>query len=282
MVRPAGGGIVTRPGQAGPENRFAIDVDGVRIVGEARGTGPAILFVHGFPLDRRLWRHQMDHLEGWRRIAVDLRGMGASSAPVTGYTMASYASDLVRVLDVLEVESAAICGLSMGGYVAFEFMRSHGARATHLILMDTKAAADDSAGRQARNDLAQAVRERGSEPVVEAMLPRLLSEGTVRERPDVVAMVRDMIVGTSLAGLVGALEAMRDRPDSVEDLEGLDLPVLVMVGAEDRLTPPQLSQTLAGQVPGARLALIAGAGHLPPMEQPNATTSALRRFLEGG
>jgi pimeloyl-ACP methyl ester carboxylesterase len=128
-----------------------ITVNGVNLAVEVRGEGPAILFIHGYPLDRTIWRDQIERLDGFRRIAPDLRGMGQSDAPDLGYSMSIYAADLASVLDVLGVDEVILCGLSMGGYIALEFVRQQRARVRGLILMDTRADADAPETRRARD-----------------------------------------------------------------------------------------------------------------------------------
>jgi 3-oxoadipate enol-lactonase len=257
-----------------------LTVHGVNLAVEVRGEGPAILFVHGYPLDRTIWREQIDGLEGFRRVAPDLRGMGQSDAPDLGYGMALSAADLAAVLDALGVDQVVLCGLSMGGYVAFEFLRQWRSRVRGLVLMDTRAEADAPEVRRARDAAAATARERGTAAVTDAMLPKMLSPSTLTGRPEVVERVRSLMASTPVAGLVGALGAMRDRASSESLLASLaGIPTLIIVGAEDILTPPDHARAMAEAIPGAQLAIIPGAGHLPPVEQPEATRESLREFL---
>jgi 3-oxoadipate enol-lactonase len=255
-------------------------VHGVNLAVEVRGEGPAILFVHGYPLDRTIWREQVDALEGFRRIVPDLRGMGQSDAPDLGYGMAIYAADLAALLDALGVDEVILCGLSMGGYIIFEFLRNWRSRVRGLILMDTRAEADTAEERRARDVAAATARERGATAVADAMLPKVLAPATLAERPDTVERVRALMARTPVAGIVGALAAMRDRAGSESLLPTLaDLATLVVVGEADSLTPPDQARAMAQAIPGARLAIIPGAGHLPLVEQPAATTRLLQEFL---
>jgi 3-oxoadipate enol-lactonase len=255
-------------------------VHGVNLAVEVQGEGAAILFLHGYPMDRTIWREQMEALNGYQRIAPDLRGMGQSDAPDLGYSMSIYAADVAALLDALGVETAVLCGLSMGGYIAFEFLRHWRSRVRGLILMDTRAEADTPESRRARDAAAATARERGAEAVAEAMVPKMLAPVTLADEADTVERVRGMITNTPVAGIVGALAAMRDRPDSVSILSTLaDIPTLVMVGEADGLTPPDQARAMAQAIPGAQLVLISGAGHLPPVEQGGEVTERLRQFL---
>lgn len=257
-----------------------ITVNGVSLAVEVRGDGPALLFVHGYPLDRTIWRDQIDALEGFRRIAPDLRGMGESDAPDLGYGMPTYAADLAALLDTLGVDDVILCGLSMGGYVIFEFLRRWRERVRAVVLMDTRAEPDGTEARRSRDLAAASARESGAGVIAEQMLPKMLGTSTPERSPEVVERVRRLMAGTPVAGLVGALAAMRDRPDSTGLLPTLaGLPVLVLVGEEDAITPPDAARRLAAAIPGARLVVITGAGHLPPVERPSETTAALREFL---
>ena len=264
-----------------PETVEHFAVNGVQLFVEQRGagTGPPILFVHGFPLDRTIWAHQLDNLTGFHRIAPDLRGTGNSEAPDLGYSMSTYAEDLVGILDSLGLSRVVLCGLSMGGYIAFEFLRRWRERVLGLILMDTRAEADSVEGRKAREGLIARVREQGPIAAAEAMLPRFF---TAQVSPEIIERVRTSIMRAPVAGLVGALTAMRERPDSSGLLPTLaGIPTLVMVGAEDMITPPSLAQSMATSIPGAKLMEIPGAGHLPCVEQPVSTTRAMLKFLQG-
>jgi 3-oxoadipate enol-lactonase len=255
-----------------------LTVNGVSLAVEQRGAGPTILFVHGFPLDRSVWQHQIDTLTGYRRIAPDLRGMGHSDAPDLGYSMSTYAEDLLALLEALGEGQVVLCGLSMGGYVALEFVRRWRERVRGLILVDTRAEADSAEGRRARDALIGRVREQGAIAAAEAMLPRFF---TPQVSPEIIERIRTTILRTPVPGIVGALSAMRERPDSTPLLETLTgIPTLVLVGAEDMITPPAIAQSMATAIPGARLMEIPGAGHLPCVEQPVPTTRAILKFLQ--
>ena len=263
-----------------PGDAQRITVNGVSLAVEVRGEGPAILFVHGYPMDRTVWRHQIDHLEGFRRIAPDLRGMGQSDAPDLGYGMGFYAADLAALLDALGADEVVLCGISMGGYVIFEFLRRWRSRVRGLVLVDTRADADTPEGRRARDAAASMAREGGAAAVAEAMLPKLLAPATMAASPPVVDRLRRMMTATPVAGLVGALAAMRDRPDSTPLLATLaGIPTLVVVGAADALLPPDGARRMADAIPGARFAVISDAGHVPPLERPEEMSAVLLRFL---
>lgn len=267
-------------GEAGGEG-VRLTVHGVELAVSVEGEGPAVLFLHGYPLDRSLWAHQVATLKGFRRIAPDLRGFGRSDAPDLGYSMATWADDVAAVLDALGEERAVLCGHSMGGYVAFEFARRHPDRLAGLVLVDTRAGADSEEGRRGRDAAIQLVREKGAGPIAEQMLPKLFAPGGAERRPEAAAQVEKVMRRTPVAGIAGALAAMRDRADSRTLLPMLDVPALVLVGAEDGLTPPAEAEAMVAALPKAVLRIIPEAGHLAPVEQPEAVTAAIAEFLGG-
>jgi 3-oxoadipate enol-lactonase len=256
-------------------------VNGVNLAVEVRGDGPAVLFVHGYPLDHTIWADQVAALEGYRRIAPDLRGMGRSDAPDLGYGIGIYADDLAALLDALGVDKVVLCGFSMGGYIAFEFLRRWRNRVRALMLVSTRAEADTADGRRARDAAAALARESGAGAIADGMLDKMLTPATIATSPELARRVRELMAAAPVSGLVGALFAMRDRPDSMGLLPMLEgIPVLVIVGAEDAMTPPDRAQAMADAIPGARLQVIPGAAHLTVLERPKEVTAAIREFLE--
>jgi YbgC/YbaW family acyl-CoA thioester hydrolase len=270
-----GGRVSTRPGEM-----VRYDVGEVTLAADVRGDGPALLLVHGFPLDRFLWTHQVATLAGWRRIAPDLRGLGESDVPADGYTMAAYADDLIRLLDRLRIQRAVVAGLSMGGYVAFEMLRRHRERVAGLILVDTRADADGPDARAARDAMAQLAQADGVRAVAERLLPRLVGRTTQQTQTHLVEQVREMMARAPLAGVVGALRAMRERADATRLLAEIDVPTLVVVGQEDEITPPAVARAMTDAIPSAAMTVIPGAGHLSPLEAPTAVSRVCAEFLE--
>ena len=269
----------TGGGRTGGGDILRVETGGAVLAVEVRGGGLPVLFVHGFPFDRSMWKHQLAALARYQRIAPDLRGAGASTAPVDGYSMSRYADDLVAVLDAAGVDRAVVCGLSMGGYVTFELLRRHPDRVHALILCDTKAEADSPQARHGRDELAALAERAGATAVAERLLPELLAPATHTAQPEVVQQVKAMIAGTSVAGLVGALHALRDRPDSTALLPQIRVPTLVLGGADDQIAPPAVMQAMAAVIPGSQFATVPSAGHLAPLEQPLATSRRLADFL---
>jgi 3-oxoadipate enol-lactonase len=255
-------------------------VQGIRLVYDLRGRGIPVLWIHGFPLGRWLWDPQVEALgDVARSIAVDLRGFGGSSAPEGPYTMETYAEDLRGLLDLLGIDRVVLAGLSMGGYVSFAFYAAYPERVRGLILADTRHQADTPEARANRYALIERIRQEGTAAAVEAFLPRLLGATTRREHPDRVERLRRKMMTNPAAGLIGALQAMAERPDRTELLPRIQVPTLVIVGEEDEVTPPEVARQMAEAIPNARLVVLPSAGHLANVEAPEAFNEAVRTFL---
>jgi 3-oxoadipate enol-lactonase len=228
-----------------------------------------------------MWRHQVAALTPWRCIAPDLRGAGTATAPKDPgvYSVASYADDLVAILDREHVDHAVVCGLSLGGYIVFELLRRFSSRIRAAVLCNTKAAADTPEAKRGRDQLAVRAKRRGASAVAEELVPRLLSPLTREQRPAVMREVREMITRQPVDGIVGALHALRERPDSTPLLTRIAVPVLVIAGNHDEIVPAEVMLEMSQAIPDAQLAIVPEAGHLSPLENPLAVNHHLKRFL---
>ena len=245
-------------------------------------SGDPVLFVHAFPLHGGMWQEQINLLpQRWRFLAPDLRGFGRSAADMEGpLTMETMADDLTDLLDAARVEQATVCGLSMGGYVALALYRRSPERVRALILADTRAGADSEQQQEGRREMAEKVLREGAATAADALIPRLLSDKTRQGRPDLVQSVRAMIEQNPPATISAALEGMAERPDSTSLLPNIQVPTLVMVGADDVLTPPTESEIMAQAIPEAQLRVIPDAGHLANLENPTAFNHEIVQFME--
>lgn len=239
--------------------------------------GIPLLLIHGYPLDQSMWKPQLEGLTGVRCIAPDLRGFGASCASPPPTTLGEHADDLAALLDALGIRRAVIAGLSMGGYIAFEFVRRHRERLLGLILLDTSPRPDDEAARAARNTTIARVASEGVGPIALALGAKLFADGVTQKMRETVISLMAL---TPRESVIAASTAMRDRADSRDLLPTLaNTPTLVIVGSEDRLTPPDVARAMAAAIPGATLVEIAGAGHLPTLERPEETNAAIQELL---
>jgi 3-oxoadipate enol-lactonase len=253
--------------------------DGIEIGYDDVGAGDPVVFLHGFPHSRALWAPQLAALLGHARcIAPDLRGFGETTA-AEPYSMDRYADDLAALLDALRIERAVVCGLSMGGYVAFAFWRRHRGRVRGMILADTRAGADSEEGKRKREEMIALATERGSAGVADAMITGMVGKSTREKVPEVADSIHRMLERAPVDGVIGALKAMIARPDSTPTLETIDVPTLILVGEEDVLTPPKEAELLHEAIRGSRFQVIAGAGHVSNVERPAAVNHVISEFL---
>ncbi len=246
------------------------------------GSGRPLLLIHGYPLNRQLWRAQAEALqELCTVITPDLRGHGESEAIPGPYTVDMLADDCANLLDHLQIRQPVILGgVSMGGYVAMAFCRRHPERLAGLLLIGTRAGADTPAARENREKAIRLAHEAGAGAIADSMLPKMFAPLTYTQRPELVAPLREMMAGTSVEGIVGALAAMKERPDSTSTLAEFSKPALVLHGAYDQLIPPQDAQAMHAVLPRSQFMLLPAAGHLPHLEQPEAFNTVLRQFIQ--
>jgi pimeloyl-ACP methyl ester carboxylesterase len=242
-----------------------------------RGT---LVLLHAFPLNARMWEAQLALADGgWRVIAPHFRGVDGATGDPPASSMDDYAGDVVDLLDSLHIKQAVIGGLSMGGYVAFAMLR-HAARYIQgLILADTRPQADTPEGVEGRKRMLQLVQDKGPVAVADEMIPKLLGETTRRTRPELVERVRSLILANSADAIAGEIRALMTRQDATPLLSTIHVPTLIVVGEEDTVTPPPLSREMHAAISGSELSVIAAAGHLSNLEQPDSFNGAVARFL---
>ena len=246
-----------------------------------KGSGPTLLFVHGFPLEHSMWLHQMETFSKTHRvISPDLRGFGKSGVTPHKVTMERFANDLAALLKSLEIdEPVMFCGLSLGGYIAWQFYRLHKRRLARLILCDTRAVGDTADVARGRMIMAARVAEEGVGFIPEAMLPKLFSAETFQHHADVIRRTKKVILGNSAMGIAAAQRGMAERPDMSKLLQEIDIPTLAVCGTNDVISPPSEMRAIASSIPGAQYIEIPQAGHMTPLENPVAFNEALRTFV---
>ena len=255
--------------------------DDAEIFYEIRGDGPPVVLLHPFPCHQEFWYPLAAALESrYRLILPDLRGHGDSEIGEGPALMRKHASDIARVLDATGIGRAAFVGCSIGGYILFEFWRRFRARVISLALCDTRPQADTAEGRANRLKSAAAVLEQGTEPFLEAMIPKLMGRTTVATRPDLVEGARAMMRKMSAENISLVLRGMAERPDSVADLKTINVPALIVIGEEDVLSTVADGELMRQHIVGSQLKVIPKAGHYAPWEQPEAVSTVLRQFLE--
>jgi 3-oxoadipate enol-lactonase len=264
------------------EVKMKIPVNNTYLGYDDHGIGLPILFLPAFPLNRSMWQGELISLlsdEHYRLIALDWRGFGESEITDPISTMELFADDIAALMDSLGIQQAVLCGLSMGGYAAFAFLRKYPQRVTGLILADTRPGADTPEAQANRENVAHIAETQGTEAIADLQVPRVLSEYTRLHNPEVEMRVRQMIEAAMIQGIAAASRGMAQRADSTDLLARISCPTLVIVGEQDALTPPGVAQEYAEQIPGAQLVVITNAGHLSNLEQPEAFLQAVRGFL---
>lgn len=246
-----------------------------------QGNGEPLIFIHAFPLNQMMWDDQLTALSHHcRMITLDLRGFGGTDVPDGPTTMEQMAADVRGLMSMLEIERATLVGLSMGGYVSLAFYREYPDAVRALVLADTRASADTHAARERRLQSAEKAERAGAAAIADDMTPLLLGKTTQETRPEIPARVRAMIEGNSPKGIAAAQRAMAARRDSTYILPAINFPTLILVGAEDQLTPVAEAESLRDGIRGARLQVIDGAGHLSNLERPQKFNAALIEFVE--
>ncbi|HKG61216.1 MAG TPA: alpha/beta fold hydrolase [Pyrinomonadaceae bacterium] len=245
------------------------------------GVGRPIVLIHGYPFNRSLWTEQIPSLSNsYRIIAPDLRGFGDSEASSQDIsTMNQLAADVAALMDHLEIPRATIGGLSMGGYVALAFYKQFHSRVRALILADTRAQADTEEAKQTRAQQAQKALSEGMAGIADAMLPKLLTPETVSKRPEIVKFVRDMMLQTKPEGAAAALRGMAEREDQTALLPKITVPTLILVGAEDAITPVADSEKMHHAIDTSRLVVLDHAGHVSNLERTQQFNDAVLHFL---
>ena len=254
-----------------------IKINGFDLAFKRRGSGLPLVLIHGYPLDHTTWEDVAPLLEkDFDLILPDLRGFGQSSEVESVYTIANLASDIAGLLDHLKIEKAFVAGHSMGGYVALAFARAYPQRLVGLGMISSQVLADPPDRKEGRYKTVAEVGERGVGQVAESMAPKLSAIGRVQ------TFARDLISRQKAAGVIGALKAMAERPDSNDVLAAIKTPVVIVHGDADALIPVERGREMKETARGAHYFELSRLGHVPMMENPQAVADALKSFVNGG
>ncbi|HEY0672282.1 MAG TPA: alpha/beta fold hydrolase [Longimicrobiales bacterium] len=255
-------------------------INGVTLHWRDAGAGEPVVFIHGFPFRSTMWAPQFEAIPaGWRFLAPDLRGFGASERGSALMSIDLFADDIVALLDHLEIEQAVICGMSMGGYVAFSLVSRYPHRVRGVVLVATRASADSEEGIKARFELAMRVRNSGVDVVVQSMLPKVLAGNTTIQHPEVVEFVRNMMATTAPETVAGALIAMAHRQDYRDMLHRIDVSAMIVRGDQDQIIAREEMDLLTRMVRGAKYEVVPNVGHMPNLEAPDVFNTLLFNFL---
>ena len=246
------------------------------------GTGNhAVLLLHAFPLSAAMWQPQIDALTkaGFTVIAPNAFGIEGSEEKES-WSFTDYAHELSNLLESLKIEKVTVVGLSMGGYQAFEFYRLYPEKTISLVLCDTRAEADAPEARTTREEFIKAVHGAGAEEAIRRMLPNYFASGTYTAKPELVTHVKDIIRKQPAKVITATMRAIMMRTDASPLLSTIHCPVLVLAGEDDKATPPETNKSISSRIPGAQFRLLADAGHISNMEQPEEFNRALFDHIE--
>lgn len=233
-----------------------------------------IVFLHAFPLQAAMWEPTLGALpDGWRGVAPEFRWE-------PGIRMTDLAGDVVDLLDHLGVTQAVVFGCSMGGYALFELLKSAPRYISAIGLVSTRPGADNEEARKNRQKMIEQVDREGVEAIANQMVPKLVGASTQRDRPDLMAHVRGLIVSNTRERVKAAVTAMMERSDATPLLPNIEVPALVVHGAEDTLIPPTEAEGMHRAIRNSQLELIPLSGHLPNLEQPGPFDAILSQFLK--
>ena len=240
---------------------------------------PTVVFIHGFPFNHTMWQEQVALCEpSFRTITYDQRGHGLSGTGNGQYIFEFFVDDLMGLMDHLKIETAVLCGLSMGGYVALRAAERHPERVRGLVLCDTRSEGDSDAAKLKRAADLRLIQEQGLELFAEKFTKNVLAPSTLKDVA-LVDRVRRMILSNPTVGVQGSLIALATRTDTTPSLSRIQVPALILVGEKDPITPPSAASAMHERIPSSELAVIPNAGHLSNLENPGEFNRCLQNFL---
>ncbi len=244
------------------------------------GGVPVLIFIHGFPFNKSMWYKQMSEFKDkFRVISYDVRGHGNTEEGDAAFTIDLFALDLIGFMDALKIDKAILCGLSMGGYIALRAITNFPERVEGLILSDTNCIADTPEAKEKRLKSIDTIKENGMEWYADVSAKNLFAPGSFTTNTAEIEFVKEMILNTSQKSIYHTLQALSTRKETCSKLLQIKVPVLILVGKEDKITPPEASQRMHETIVGSFLKIIKGAGHLSNLENSTEFNDQLRKFL---
>lgn len=264
------------------ENSHTVTINklAVSYIDEGLKNAPAIIFIHGFPLNKTMWSKQVTTLkENYRVVAYDIRGHGNSETGDDDFSIEVFVSDLLSLMDALKIDKAILCGFSMGGYIALNAIENYPERFTALLLCDTNCTEDMPEAKENRMKAIENIKEKGVAQYADESLKKLFAPTSISNQIKEVAIVREMIMKTTTQSLYKSLTALAKRKETCSKLHEIKVPTLIMVGKEDIITPPEVALRMHEKIKGSKFHIIENAGHLSNMENPAEFNKQLSEFL---
>lgn len=247
---------------------------------EGPAVSPVIIFIHGFPFNKSMWNLQVDSLKDkYRLIRYDIRGHGNSGTGDEDFSIDLFASDLIGLMDALKIDRAILCGLSMGGYIALNAIGKYPERFDGLVLSDTQCIADTPEAKEKRIKTIEAIKHSGVKTYAAESIKNLFAPESLQTKLKETADVKEMILNTSVQSLCNTLHALSVRKDTCHLLPEIKVPVLILVGSEDKITPPAAAGFMHERIKGSMLKIIDHAGHLSNLENPGEFNDQLKKFI---
>lgn len=264
------------------ENALTITVNNLSVsyIDEGATNSRTIMLIHGFPLNKAMWNMQVGELkENYRVVAYDIRGHGNSDVGSDNFSIELFVNDLLGLMDTLKIDKTVLCGFSMGGYIALNAIEKYPERFNALLLCDTNCMADLPEAKEKRMKAIESIKEKGLELYAEESLKKLFAPISFSTHKDQIAMVKEMIIKTSKQALYKTLHALAERKETCSKLHEIKVPVLIMVGKEDEITPPEVALSMHEKIKGSTIHIVEYAGHLSNLENPGEFNHQLTGFL---
>jgi pimeloyl-ACP methyl ester carboxylesterase len=259
---------------------IAVEDVNISYFDEGNTSLPVILLIHGFPFSKTIWQNEIELLkENFRVIAYDVRGHGQSDAGTLPFSIQQFANDLLLFISALKLDKVSLCGHSMGGYIALLSITQNPDRFSSLILCNTQCNEDSAEAKMKRADTMLAVQANGLKKYATDSIDMLFSKTAITEYPKAVAFVEEIILSTHLETITQTLLALANRSETCSSLHTITVPVLILVGAEDRLTPPEASLKMKALIPQSDLKILESVGHISNLEAPEEFVHNLKFFL---
>jgi len=264
-------------------NNIKIPVNDINVSYNDEGPkkAPVIIFIHGFPLNKSMWDKQSEKLkDSYRVIAYDIRGHGDTDLGAIDFSIDLFAQDLIDFMDALKIEKTMLCGLSMGGYIALNAIDKHPNRFSALILSDTNCTADSSEAKENRMKTIEGIKENGVKKLADGLIPKLFAPESFKTYSEGIAVVKELIVKTPKQSFYNSLHAMANRKETCSKLPEIKIPVLIIVGKEDKITPPEAANAMHEKIKDSSLQIIPNAGHLSNLENQEDFNNQLKKFID--